>query len=162
MAAKRLYRSRRDAVIAGVCGGLAEYFGVDPSLVRLSVLLTVFLGGAGVVVYLVAWLIVPANPEQKPSPAFDRNQKIKEDVVEELRRVGGEIADRVEGSIEDVESRPERRSAVFAGLFLIILGAAFLFKNLIPWLDFDKLWPLLLIVMGVLLLVSAARQEKVS
>jgi len=126
------------------------------------VLLTIFLGGAGIVVYLVAWLIVPANPEQKSTVAFERNQKIKEDVVEELRRVGGQIADRIEGSIEDVETRPERRSAVFAGLFLIVLGAVFLFKNLIPWLDFDRLWPLLLIVMGVLLLLSAARQEKIS
>jgi len=162
VAVKRLYRSRRDTVIAGVCGGLAEYFDVDPSLIRLAVLVTIFLGGAGVVVYLVAWLIVPPNPEQKSSPAFDRNQKIKEEVVGELRRVGGDIADRIEGSIEDLEGRPERRSAVFAGLFLIVLGGAFLFKNFIPWLDFEKLWPLLLIVMGVLLLISAARQEKVS
>ena len=59
MSTKRLYRSRRDGMIAGVCAGLAEYFDVDPSLVRLVIILTVFLGGAGLALYLVAWLIVP-------------------------------------------------------------------------------------------------------
>ena len=50
MEAKRLFRSRRDALVAGVCGGLAEYFKVDPSLVRLVCIIAIFLGGAGLVV----------------------------------------------------------------------------------------------------------------
>ena len=162
MAAKRLYRSRDDAVVAGVCGGIAEYFSLDPSLVRLAVILTIFLGGAGVVVYLVAWLIVPENPAQARSANFERGEKIKDDVVSELRAVGTQMADKVESSLESIEGRPERRSAVFAGIALIILGAGFLFKNFIPWLEFEKLWPVVLIAMGVLLLIGAARPEKAS
>ncbi len=56
---KRLYRAREGRVVAGVCAGLAAYFGIDPTLVRLAfALLTVF-GGAGVLLYLCAWIVIP-------------------------------------------------------------------------------------------------------
>lgn len=162
MSTKRLYRSRRDGMIAGVCGGLAEYFDVDPSLVRLVFILTIFLGGAGLVVYLVAWIIVPENPEQSASPAYEKNQKLKDEVIQELKRVGSGLAGRLEDSMEDLEGRPERRSMAFLGLALIAIGAAILFRNFVPWLKLQELWPILLIAIGALLLVSAARREKVS
>ena len=57
---KRLYRSRKNRIIAGVCGGIGEYLNIDPVIVRLIWLLLVFAGfGAGLLVYLIAWLIVP-------------------------------------------------------------------------------------------------------
>lgn len=61
MAAKKLYRSKKNRIIAGVCGGVAEYFDWDPSIVRLVyVLLTVFTGFApGILAYLLAWIIIP-------------------------------------------------------------------------------------------------------
>ena len=49
-------------MIAGVCGGIAEYFDVDTTLVRLLTVLFVLLGGAGVAVYIIAWIIIPKNP----------------------------------------------------------------------------------------------------
>ncbi|HEX9724109.1 MAG TPA: PspC domain-containing protein [Vicinamibacteria bacterium] len=162
MSAKRLFRSRKDGLIAGVCGGLAEYFDVDPSLVRLVFILAIFLGGAGLVVYLVAWLIVPENPEQSPTASFVKNQQMKEEVVGELRRLGSSLAEKFEATVEDGEERPERRSTVFVGLALIVIGAAFFLKNFIPWLALESLWPVLLIGVGVLLLIGAARREKVS
>ena len=164
MSAKRLFRSRKDALIAGVCGGLAEYFDVDPSLVRLVFILAIFLGGAGLVVYLVAWLIVPENPEQSPTASFIKNQQMKEEVVGELRRMGSSLAEKFEATLEDEDGvqRPERRSAVFVGLALIVIGAAFFIKNFLPWLNLERLWPVLLIGVGVLLLIGAARREKVS
>jgi phage shock protein C len=62
-ATKRLYRIRDGRLVAGVCAGLAAYFGVDPTLVRLAfALLTVF-GGAGVLLYLVAWVVIPDETE---------------------------------------------------------------------------------------------------
>jgi phage shock protein PspC (stress-responsive transcriptional regulator) len=151
-------------MIAGVCGGLAEYFDVDPSLVRLIVILTVFLGGAGLVLYIMAWLIVPENPEHgtSASSSYEKNQKLKDEVIQELRRVGSGLAEKLEDSMEDLEGHPERRSMVFLGLGLILVGAAFLFRRFIPWLELGELWPILLIAIGILLLVSAARREKVS
>lgn len=58
---KRLYRSRKDRVIGGVCGGLAEYFGVDPLAIRLAFLLLLFFGG-GLILYIIFWIIVPQRP----------------------------------------------------------------------------------------------------
>ena len=56
---KRLYRSKTNKVIAGVCGGLGDYFGVDPVLFRLLWVLLMFGYGFGILAYLVAWLIIP-------------------------------------------------------------------------------------------------------
>lgn len=58
----KLYRSRKDKMIAGICGGLGEYFRVDPTLIRLIALLFVFLGGASFLVYLIMWIVVPLAP----------------------------------------------------------------------------------------------------
>ncbi|GAP12010.1 phage shock protein C (PspC) family protein [Bellilinea caldifistulae] len=62
MQTKRLYRSRQDRMLGGVCGGLAEYLGLDPTVVRLVFLLLFFLGGQGLLIYLIMWLIVPEEP----------------------------------------------------------------------------------------------------
>lgn len=55
---KRLYRSRKSRIIAGVCGGLGEYFGIDPVLIRLIWLIFIFVGG-GIIAYLIAWIVIP-------------------------------------------------------------------------------------------------------
>lgn len=56
---KKLYRSKKNRLIAGVCGGLGEYFNIDPTIVRLVWLLFVFAGGSGILAYLIAWIIIP-------------------------------------------------------------------------------------------------------
>jgi len=58
----RLYRSRTDSKIAGVCGGLGEYFGVDSTWIRLLFVLFFFLGGSALLVYIIFWIIVPLQP----------------------------------------------------------------------------------------------------
>jgi phage shock protein C len=65
---KRLYRSRDDRVLAGVCGGLGTYLGVDPTLVRIIAVLSLFLPGPQLLAYLVAWIIVPEEPLVVASP----------------------------------------------------------------------------------------------
>jgi phage shock protein PspC (stress-responsive transcriptional regulator) len=61
---KKLYRSRDNRMIAGICGGLGEYFDVDPTVIRL-VAAAGALMGVGIVAYLVAWIIIPLEPQQK-------------------------------------------------------------------------------------------------
>jgi phage shock protein PspC (stress-responsive transcriptional regulator) len=56
---KRLYRAREGRIVAGVCAGLAAYFGVDPTLVRLAFALVTVFGGLGVLLYLCAWIVIP-------------------------------------------------------------------------------------------------------
>ena len=67
MQTHKLYRSQNDKMIAGVCGGLAEFFGLDVSLVRLLAILLALLGGHGVLVYLILWIIVPKAPSVYPA-----------------------------------------------------------------------------------------------
>jgi phage shock protein C len=59
---KRLYRSRTERIIAGVCGGIGEYFEVDPTLIRLLWVIFVLLGGSGIIGYIIAWIIIPEEP----------------------------------------------------------------------------------------------------
>ncbi len=59
---KRLYRSRSQRMLAGVCGGIAEYFNVDPTLIRLAWVIFAFLGGTGVLAYIIAAIIIPLDP----------------------------------------------------------------------------------------------------
>jgi len=61
---KRLYRSRKNKMIAGVCGGLAEYFNIDPVIIRIIGIVLLLPGGLpGVVPYVILWIIVPEEPE---------------------------------------------------------------------------------------------------
>lgn len=59
---KRLYRSGKDKILGGVCGGIAEYLGVDPVLIRFIWAIAVFFFGTGVLLYIIAWIIIPRNP----------------------------------------------------------------------------------------------------
>lgn len=73
---KRLYRSANDKMIAGVCGGMAEYFEIDPTLIRLGMAFAIILGGAGLWIYIVAAIVIPVEP-------YPANQSVVEvDVVE--------------------------------------------------------------------------------
>jgi phage shock protein C len=58
---KRLYRSDKDKIIAGVCGGIGEYLEVDPVFIRLIWVIIALCGGAGILAYLIAWLIIPKS-----------------------------------------------------------------------------------------------------
>lgn len=59
---KKLYRSRNNYMIAGICGGLGDYFNVDPTMIRLIVAFCTLLGGAGLLIYAIAWFIIPLSP----------------------------------------------------------------------------------------------------
>lgn len=60
---KRLYKSKKNKVLCGVCGGIAEYFNVDPTLVRLGWIVFCALGGSGLLAYIIAAVIIPNDPE---------------------------------------------------------------------------------------------------
>jgi len=63
---KRLYRSGKNRIIAGICGGLGEYFDTDPTIVRLVwIILTLISLGVGILAYLIAWLIISKNPKHR-------------------------------------------------------------------------------------------------
>ena len=61
-ATRKLYRSKTNRQVAGVCGGLAERFNVDPTLMRVLFIVLAIFGGAGIVLYIAMWIIVPKEP----------------------------------------------------------------------------------------------------
>ena len=156
----RLYRSRDDRMLAGVAGGLAELWGADPSLVRVIwALLVVFTGGVALIVYIVMALVVPEEPLD---PAMVQG-------AASASAEGVPSADAVAARRAAREARAAARQAsggyrgsfpagaVFGG-FLIILGGFFLAREFLPDIDFDWFWPLVLVGLGVVLVVSAVRR----
>lgn len=66
MEPKRLFRSRTDRVLGGVCGGIGKYFSIDPVLVRVGWAVLFFFGGAGLIAYIISWIIIPEEPDRQP------------------------------------------------------------------------------------------------
>ena len=62
---KRVYRSGKDRILGGVCGGIGDYFGVDPVIIRLFWILLTLAYGIGILFYIIAWFIIPRNPKHK-------------------------------------------------------------------------------------------------
>ncbi|ADQ15757.1 PspC domain-containing protein [Halanaerobium hydrogeniformans] len=83
---KKLYRSKEDKKIGGVCGGIGEYFGLDSTLIRLIAVILIFVSGAGLIAYIVAWAIIPERPghidvnfEAESEPYNEGNNNNKDD-----------------------------------------------------------------------------------
>ncbi|MDR0438100.1 MAG: PspC domain-containing protein [Bacteroidales bacterium] len=164
---KTLRRSTTNRVIGGVCGGIAEYFELDPTLIRLAFLILAFLGGGGILIYIVAWIIVPekragdniqdaelVSEEKKPEPKKPEDQ-LKENLKEvekEIKEIGEKISKEVEKKVEKMEKKGNQRSGWF-GYLLIFIGVVS-FLKIFGWLHFSwrgllDLWPVLLIFLGV-------------
>ena len=143
---KKLYRSRKDKVIGGVCGGIAEYFDTDPVWVRLVTVLVVLMTGVGLLVYIIAWIIVPENPNQKvgmKTAAEKVVSKVKAD--KKLRKTAKQ-------GFETIKTGKQKGDgASLFGLLIVIVGLGMLFQNIFSWFTFNYAWPLLIIVIGVYL-----------
>src|SRR5438045_795184 len=83
----RLYRSRSQKMIAGVCGGLGEYFDVDPVLIRLLFVVTAFISGVGILAYIVLWIVVPFDGDD--SPRLDALKRDFDDLSGRVREYVG-------------------------------------------------------------------------
>lgn len=80
---QRLYRSESDRMLGGVCGGFAEVYDVDPTLVRLAIVAFTLAGGSGILLYLIAWLVIPSESEVKGKKVKDvEAEKVEEDEEE--------------------------------------------------------------------------------
>lgn len=139
----RLYRSRSDVILGGVCSGLGKYLGIDPWLVRIFFVLLALASGAGVWIYLLLWLIVPGEGAAEGSPGRTLEAGVGE-IGERAQALRTELGHGLEGG--------SRRATVFIGSALIVVGVVLLVQTLdlpwLRWLDLDVLWPVLLIVAG--------------
>jgi phage shock protein C len=142
----KLYRNPHDQMIAGVCGGLGAYLGIDTVLVRLFFVLLTIGGGSGVLIYFLLWILVP-YPEQGQAASAETIRA----GAEEMAARAGTLGDDVRTSM-----RNSPQVSLIAGVALVLLGLVFLGQNFqivwLRWLDAGVLWPLLLIVAGAALI----------
>lgn len=127
-------------MIAGVCGGLGRYLGIDPVLLRIAAVLLVFAGGTGLLLYLVGWIAMPEEPEttaEEQATPTDDTTRVPAPPPAESERT---------------------RGAVVLGLVFVVLGAFFLVDEVWPdFLSWEYVWPLALIAIGIAVLARARR-----
>jgi len=105
---RKLYRSENNRLLAGVCGGLAEYFNTDPVHVRLIFVLFAFVSGLGIIAYIVLWIIAPRASSQEVSPKAVVKENIHE-IKEKATESGQKIKEYVEGHKVD-DTQADRKS----------------------------------------------------
>jgi phage shock protein C len=130
---KKLYRSRTESMISGVCGGLGQYLGIDPTFVRIFFVLLAFYNLLGVWVYLIMAILLPTAPAG------------------------------IEESVEYTALRDSPQTTKVIGGGLILVGFLALISSLdlriFSWLRFENFWPMLLVLFGVVLLARVVNQE---
>jgi phage shock protein C len=147
---KKLNRSVKDKVIGGVAGGLAEYFEIDPVIVRVLFVVSLFFHGAGFIAYIVLWIIVPEAPY----------------VFETASNLGASTS-----ASTETDSKPDDPAAAYfkslnekkikrnrnIGIILMVIGLIFLADNFIPRIHFADFWPIILIALGASLLLNSKK-----
>ncbi|UCG60284.1 MAG: PspC domain-containing protein [Candidatus Zixiibacteriota bacterium] len=119
---KRLYRSPTDKVLGGVCGGLGEYFGVDPVFVRVVAVILLFASeGFGFLAYIIAWIIIP---KRQLEMAVEEKQPVRQE-------------------------EPSAWKTYLPGLVLIAIGLLLLARDFWYWFHWEDFWPVFLIIAGL-------------
>ena len=124
-------------VIGGVCSGLAEYFGLDTALVRIAFVIAFMFASFGFWLYIILWAILPVSGQQ----TIDNGQP-SESVSES----------------EPVSKSESKVKSIFAGSFVILVGLLFLVNNFIPINWVWKLWPLILVAIGVVMIITSRKK----
>lgn len=140
---KRLERSRTNRVIAGVCAGLADYFKIDIALMRVLFVVATICGSFGFWMYVILWIVVPEENILGPG---NINENSYDDTID----------------ITPNEAREEKKSvngAMIASLILIFIGVMALVDNFTPIAWVWKLWPVPLIIIGVILLINSTKNN---
>jgi phage shock protein PspC (stress-responsive transcriptional regulator) len=141
MDSTRLYRSYSNSVIGGVCGGLGSYLNTDPILFRVLFAVAFFVGGTGFVAYIVLWIVLPL--EEIPTINTVNTHNMEEE---------NKNTEKPLENMEQQKKQQKNDGNLWGGLILITLGAIFLLDRFVPRIDFGDLWPIILIVVGIILI----------
>jgi phage shock protein C len=160
------YRDKSKGIIAGVCAGLAEYFGVSPLLLRLIFVLLAFSGGPAVPAYIILWIILPekATLSAPHRPRSERGMEYRDTVRDNVQDIGsqarnlGQELQGVLGGRKETQGAPSRR-ILWLGAILIVIGLVSLADalHLLSWFHPDMLWALAVILAGAVMLSRALR-----
>ena len=159
---RRLYRSRRDSVLGGVAGGVAEYLDVDPSIVRIIwAILALVTGGLFLVLYIVMWIVVPEGPSAATVARAATATEAPAGTTAEAAAEGvpAEASAPEWPAHEERLRRGSSGGAVIFGLILIGAGIWFLIDQYVPAFDRDLIWPIALVALGVALVFVSLRRR---
>lgn len=159
--AKRLYRSREDRMISGVCAGIGEYFDIDPTLVRLAAVILLVVGNvATLIAYIAMAVLVPEEGTEEyvarqPAPAGPGPASVvTEPAVEPAAEpVTAPVVER-----PAADSGLHRGSSATVALVLILVGAVFLVAQLLPGVHWWALWPLIIVLVGLVQAITPGRE----
>lgn len=149
MTPKKLYRSSTDKVIAGVCGGLAKYLEIDSTLIRVIFILLLFMGGSGILLYIILIVIMPLDSNPTKSQPINANE------------IAADAADTIKTAATDIKEHLHHENnhswSFFFGLVIVFIGVMTLSKNLFPAYHIfppaQILWPIILIALGLFIVV---------
>src|SRR3972149_4280530 len=159
---KRLYRSRSDRMIWGVCGGIANYFGIDPTIIRVIAILFLFAGGSGILAYIILAIVVPLES----SPSREPRDVIKEN-VQEIKQTATNIGEDIRSTFTRQPGEPKKEvsrtgpnGSLVLAVVLVIIGVILLLSNFNPfwWLHWNYLWPMVLIAIGLVIIFGGRRK----
>ena len=134
---RKLSRNSMNKVIGGVCSGLANFFGLDVALVRIAFVIAFMFASFGFWLYIILWIVLPVDGQQS---TINSQQSESEPVSE---------------SVSKSESKVK---SILAGSFVILIGLLFLVNNFIPINWVWKLWPLILVAIGVVMIVTSSKK----
>jgi phage shock protein PspC (stress-responsive transcriptional regulator) len=152
---KKLTRSKDDRVLFGVCGGIGQYFDVDPVIIRIIFIILLFTGGTGFLAYIIAIFIIPEGRNTNQKINYDKNEN-NEDFNKKYNKDELYIPEKNKDSKDSVET-----TGMIIGIVLIFFGTLFLMKNF-SFMDETYyyiingikkfFWPTLLIGLGLLVI----------
>ena len=153
MKQKRLYRSRTDRVLFGVCGGLGKYFGIDPVIFRILFVIFFFIDGVGLIAYLIMVLIIP---NERGVGKDDKEKGEVDEFAEKIEKSAEELASKIETG----EFISSGKSANYLGIFIIFIGLFFLARETLPlqWLfHSDVILPFAIILLGLYIVLKSKK-----
>lgn len=147
---KKLYRSQKDKILFGVCGGLGDYFEIDSTIVRIVFILLTLMSGVGIIAYIIFLLVVSKEISEETTR---RSENLKE-----FAKETGDHAKRIAAEVKEIQW--ENRRKVFGGI-LVLLGFILIVEQLFHvfdvWWVGKALWPLVLVLIGLFFLMRGKK-----
>jgi phage shock protein C len=145
---KKLYRSKENRIIFGVCGGLGEYFEVDPLIVRVLFVILSLINGVGIIAYLILAVVVPED---------NKDKKAKKGGVEEVQEKTQDLAEELK-----TNSWLKNSKNIF-GLVIVLIGINVLFEQVFQyspfaWINWGIVWGLLIILIGSRIILGSSKK----